>query len=121
MATYIRIHIHTYVASYILKDLYKKLALSSQVYIRIQLAMCVHIRRNMPYQNYCSYGTTHVQVYKQTHVTCCASRNFACNSRASWAHATQGIHCSRAIIDELKILASNSCHAVLYSRVITYK
>ena len=28
-----------------------------------------------------AYGTAHVQVYKQTHVTHCALRNFACNSR----------------------------------------
>ena len=28
-----------------------------------------------------TYGTADVQVYKLTCVTCCASRNFTCNSR----------------------------------------
>ena len=52
-------------------------------------------------------STAHVQVYKLTCVACYASRNFACR-----ACATQGIHCSRAIIGELKIFTNTSCHAV---------
>ena len=30
---------------------------------------------------YLRYSTAHVQVYEQTRVTYCTSRNFACNSR----------------------------------------
>ena len=60
------------------------------------------------------YSTAHVQVYKQTYVTHRASRNFEDNLLVG-SRATRGIHCSQAIIDGLKILVSNSCHAVLYS------
>ena len=49
-------------------------------------------------------GTADIQVYKQTCVMRCASRNFEDNS--------QGIHCSQAIIDKLKILASNNLQVV---------
>ena len=63
------------------------------------------------------YSTAHIQVYKKTRVTLCASRKFDDNSR--WARATREVHCSQVIADELKILASNSCRALLYSQVIT--
>ena len=33
------------------------------------------------YNYFIIYGTTHVQIYKQTHVMHRALRNFACNSR----------------------------------------
>ena len=53
-----------------------------------------------------------------TRLTHHASRNFVCNSRVGLMQLEE--HCSRAIIDELKILTSKSCR-VVYSRVITYE
>ena len=67
----------------------------------------------------CKYGTAHVQVYKQTCVTHCASKNL--NILVCWTCATQEIHCWQVIIYELKKLMSNSYCAVLYSQVITYE
>ena len=64
-------------------------------------------------------GTAHIQVYKQTHVTRRASRNFEDNSHVGLVQHEE-YTCSRAIIDELKMLASKSYCAVLYSGVITY-
>ena len=65
------------------------------------------------------YGTSHIQVYKQMHVTRRVSRNFEDNLHFGLEQHKE-YTCLRAIIDELKILASNSCCAVLYSGVITY-
>ena len=77
-------------------------------HLHMQLASYIYI-----------YGTAHIQVYKQTHVTSCASRNFEDNSHVGLMQHEE-YTCSRAIIDELKMLASNSYCAVLYSGVITY-
>ena len=77
-------------------------------HLHMQLASYIYI-----------YGTAHIQVYKQTHVTCRASRNFEDNSHVGLVQHEE-YTCSRVIIDELKMLASNSCCVVLHSGVITY-
>ena len=77
-------------------------------HLHMQLASYIYI-----------YGTAHIQVYKQTHVTRRTSRNFEDNSHVGLVQHEE-YSCSQAIIDELKMLSSNSCCAVLYSGVITY-
>ena len=45
--------------------------LSVEVCMSVYVCLCTYV---------CMYGTAHVQIYKQTRVTRCTLRNFACNS-----------------------------------------
>ena len=44
------------------------------------------------------YGTAHVQVYKQTRVTCLALRNFAYNSRVGLVRHEENTACERLLM-----------------------